>query len=98
MPYPGLLRPEPLPLQQATADPYLSRRHSNTVLAQSLWGLWDLVYTGFFEPSECLAGMVFDSKCDFTPPTVLLGLLLCPWMWGIFLWWDPTFSCIVTKH
>ena len=27
-PYPGLLHPEPLPLQQATADPYLQRRHS----------------------------------------------------------------------
>ena len=25
-----------------------------------------------------LAGIWFDSKCDFTPPTVLLGLLLCP--------------------
>ena len=24
-----------------------------------------------------------DSKHDFAPPTVLLGLLLCPWMWGI---------------
>ena len=25
-----------------------------------------------------------DSKCAFAPPTVLLGLLLCSWMWGIF--------------
>ena len=23
------------------------------------------------------------SKCNFAPPTILLGLLLCPWMWGI---------------
>ena len=37
----------PLPLQQATADPYLHRGHSNTVLAQSLWGLWVLVGTRF---------------------------------------------------
>ena len=29
---------EPLALWQATADPYFCRRHSNTVLAQSLWG------------------------------------------------------------
>ena len=36
MPYPGLLHPEPLPLQQPTADLYLLWRHSNTVLAQSL--------------------------------------------------------------
>ena len=40
-----------------------------------------------------LAVMGFDSKCDFTPPTVLLGFLLCPWTWGIFFWWDPTFFC-----
>ena len=45
MPYPGLLHAEPLPLQQSTADPYLCRRHSNPVLAQSLWGLWVLVHT-----------------------------------------------------
>ena len=28
--------------------------------------------------------MGFDSKCNFAPPTILLGLLLFPWMWGIF--------------
>ena len=26
--------------------------------------------------------MGFASKCDFAPPTVLLGFL-CPWIWGI---------------
>ena len=31
-----------------------------------------------------LEGMGFDSKCNFAPPTFLLGLLLCLWMWGIF--------------
>ena len=56
MPYPGLLHPEPLPLKQATADPYLHSRHSNTVLSQSLWGLWVLVCIRF-EPSECLWGL-----------------------------------------
>ena len=50
----GLLHPESLPLWLATADPYLHRRHSNTVLAQSLWGLWVLVCTGMFEPSKHL--------------------------------------------
>ena len=38
---------------QSTADLYLCRRHSNTVLSQSLWGLRVLVYTRF-EPSERL--------------------------------------------
>ena len=32
-----------------------------------------------------LADMGFVSKCDFTPPTILLVLLLCPRMWGIFI-------------
>ena len=31
-----------------------------------------------------LRGVAFDSKRDFTPPTVLLGLLLCPWTWVVF--------------
>ena len=30
MPYPGLLHPEPLQMQQATAHLYLHRRHTNT--------------------------------------------------------------------
>ena len=85
--------PRALPLQQATADPHLHRRYSNTVLAQSLWGHWVLLCTEFVWALQVsLLGMVFDSKCNFTPPTILLGLL-CPWMWGIFPWLDPTFSC-----
>ena len=38
---------------------------------------------GLFEPSEHLWWMGFDSKCNFAPPTVLLGFLLCPWRWWI---------------
>ena len=34
----------------------------------------------------------FDSKDDFAPPTILLGLLYCPLTWGIVFLWDPTFS------
>ena len=37
-----------------------------------VWALW-----------ASLVSMRFDSKWDFAPSTVLLGLLLCPWMWGI---------------
>ena len=83
-----------LPLQQATANLYPRRRHSDTVLAPSLRGLWVLVRTRFIRAlRESLAGMALDSKCDFSPPTVLLGLLLCPWTWGISFTWDPTFFC-----
>ena len=47
MSYSGLLHPESLPMQQSTADLYLHKRLSNTVLSQSLWGLWVLVCTRF---------------------------------------------------
>ena len=36
-----------------------------------------------------LVGTGFDSNCDFAPPTILLGVLLCPWTWGIFLCSHP---------
>ena len=42
---PSLMHPEPLYLGQSTADLYLFRRLSNTVLFQSLWGPWVLVCT-----------------------------------------------------
>ena len=47
------------------------------------------------EPSKyLLQEWGFDSKHNFAPPTIVLGLLLlCPWRWGIFFWWDPTFFC-----
>ena len=49
--------------------PCLHRRHSNTVLAQSLWDPWVLVCTRFvWALWVSLAGMGFDSKCKFTPP------------------------------
>ena len=59
MPYPGLLCPEPLPLWQATADPYLLRRHPKTVQSQSLWGLCSFLlgpdaHKVLFVPSQSL--------------------------------------------
>ena len=41
-----------------------------------LWVVWAL-----WAP---LAGEGFDSQYDFAPAIILLGLYLCPWMWGIF--------------
>ena len=82
---PGVLHPEPLPMWQATADLYLHRRHSNPQrqvwlsLCGVSWCIQDFVWA----LRASLAGMGFDSKCDFAPPTILLGFLLCPWMWGI---------------
>ena len=82
MSYPSLLHLEPLSLQQSTADPYLHRRCSNTVLSQSLWDSWVLVCIRFvWALWASLVGIGFDSKCEFAPSTISLGLLLCPWMW-----------------
>ena len=93
----GLLHPEPVPLQQATADPRLHRRQSNTQrqVWLSLCGVSESWCTKGFVWAywASLEGIEFDSKHDFAPPTVLLGFLLCPWMWSIIFWWDPTFSC-----
>ena len=74
----------PVPLRQSTADLYLHRRHSNTVLSQSLWDSWVLVHTRFIWALwASLTEMGFDSKREFAPPSILQGLLLCPWAWGI---------------
>ena len=75
---PGLLQPESLFPWQAIADPRLCREHSNTKagLAQSLVG------PGVNKALQVsLACMGFDSKYEFIPPTILLGLLLYSWMW-----------------
>ena len=94
---PGLLQQEPLSLWQATADPCLCRRHSNTQMHVSLsllLGPCVLVGRGFLLSPLSISGADgFDSICDFSPPSILLGLLLDTWMWRIFLWWDPAFSC-----
>ena len=87
---PGVLQPEPLSPQQATVDPCLHRRHSTT--QRQVWlslsgvsGFW--CTKGFVWALQAsLVGMRLDSKGDFTPPTILLGLLLCPWTWDIFFW------------
>ena len=67
-------------------------RHSNThrqVWLSLLWGhcsfLWVLVHTKLcLYPPSISGGHGFDFKHDGTPPAVLLQLLLCPWIWGIF--------------
>ena len=71
MPHPGLLHPEPLPLWQATAEPYRLRRHPNTALSQSLGGLCVLVSTGIFEPSERfwrVWGLILKAILPLLPP------------------------------
>ena len=47
-----------------------------------------------------LAGMEFDAKHNFSPLAILLGLLLCPWMLGIFfvgILHSSVFDCSVVS-
>ena len=91
---PGLLQPEPLSPQQATADSCLCRRHSDSGLSVSCGVPGSWFTQGFVCTLQVsLESMRFDSKCNLAPPAVLLGLLLSPWTQGIFFWWDTTFSC-----
>ena len=65
--------------------PQTQKTHKHSSVSVSV-GLWDLVHTSFvWAPWVSLAAMGFDSKRDFAHLTILLGLLLCPWMWGISL-------------
>ena len=70
------------------SSPLLTRTFSGDTQTQfclSLCGgLWVLVCPRYvWALWASLSGMRFDSKCHFTPPTILLGLLICPCMWGI---------------
>ena len=74
MPHPGLLHSEPQPLQQATADLYLHRRHSNTQrqVCLSLCGVYWCTQV-LFEPFKNLWwvwGLILN---------VILPLLLSCW-------------------
>ena len=49
-----------------------------------MWGPWVLVHARFvWALWASLVGIGFDSEHEFASPIVLLGLLLCPWTWGI---------------
>ena len=90
MPYPGLLHPEPL----LCSSPLLTRTPTGDTQTQfclSLCGVFWCTEDFVYALQVSLASMGFDSKCNFSPPTILLELLLCLWMWGVFLRWDPTF-------
>ena len=66
MPYPGLLHPEPLPLQQATADTFLHRTHSGNSGSVSCRitapFFWVLLHTRF---CLCPPRVCFPSLCRF---------------------------------
>ena len=76
--------PRALPLQQATADPPMPPQETPKHRSKSPWGLWVLVHTRYvWALWAFLVCMGFDFKSDFAPPTILLGLFICPCTWGI---------------
>ena len=83
MPYPGLLHPEPPPLRQATVD-RTSAGDTQTQFWLNLCGVSGSWCTqGLFEPSELLL-REWGFILNLNSPPILLGLLLCPWMWVIY--------------
>ena len=46
-----------------------------------------------FEPSEGLWWVWSLILNAILPLYHLAGAFLCPLVWGIFFWWDPTLSC-----
>ena len=85
MPDPGLLHPEPLPC----GSPLLTRTSTgdtqNSSGSVSVGSLGPSAQKLCLSPLSFSCGEGFDSKRDFASPTFLLGLPLCPWMWGISL-------------
>ena len=84
----SFIRSVPLPLQQATADPYLCRKHSNT--RRQVWLSLCGVYCcaqGLFEPSEQLWqlwGLI---------PNMILPLLPSCWCFSFALGCEISSSC-----
>ena len=69
-----------------TQRPYYCDRPllTHTSAGDSVGSLGSGVYKVCLSPPSISGGYGFDSKCNFAPLPVLLGLLLCPWTWDIF--------------
>ena len=84
MPYPGLLHPEPLPLQKSTGDPYPTG-DTQTQFCLKVCGVSGSLCTQglfeFFEHLWWVWGLILNAILWFH--SSLFGLLLCPWTWGI---------------
>ena len=92
MPYPSVLHPGPLLLWQSTADLYLHRRHSNTVLSQSLWGLWVLCTTFVLRPLSVSGGYGVWFSVWFCPSYCLAEASPLPFNVGYLLTVAPVQS------
>ena len=63
---------------------HISTEDTQTQFCLSLCGVTGSRWAqGHLSPLSLLASMGFDSKYDFSPPIIFLGLLLCLWKWVI---------------
>ena len=76
MPHPGLLYPEPCPCAEPcwSVPPQETLKYSS--VSVSVGSLGPGANKVCLSPLSILVGMGFDSKHNFAPPTVFLGLLL----------------------
>ena len=89
---PALLLSVLLVTQQATVNPWLHQRFQNThrqVWLSPLWAYCSCLlgpgaHKVLFVPSKRLWQVWSLIKHNWVPPTILVRLLLCPWMWGMF--------------
>lgn len=83
----------PVPLQENTQT--LKGRSGYLLWGSLLLSLGPGAHKVVCALQASLAGLRFDSKCDFALSTILSGPLLCPWMRRLFFFflWDTTFSC-----
>ena len=85
-------RQSPCPHRRPLLTCVSAGEHSNAqrqVWLSLLWGslllsLGPGVHKVVCALQASLAGLRFDSKCDFAPSIMLSGPLLCPWMWLFF--------------
>ena len=93
--------PEPLSPWQASAEPCLSgdpQTFTGMSVSVSCGGHCSFLGYWYTQGFVCalhvsLVGMRFVFKWYCIPPPILLWFLFCPWTWGIFFFWVPTFSC-----
>ena len=71
--------PAPAAVLCWSVPPQETLKHSSVSI--SMGSLGPGVYQVHLSPLSVSGGMGFDSKHNFAPPTILLGLLLCPWTW-----------------
>ena len=80
--------PSPVPWPDPQAEEPDEGPRSFTAMRELLWCYCSLVC----EPPT-RAGRGFDFYHYRSPLTVSVWLLLCPWMWGISVWWFPVSTC-----